>query len=274
MESTEKENIYFHVGISKTGSTFLQNRVFPKLSNITYIPTNKYHRVFEEIKSCEGNNILISREFDRQFEREVTLFSSRYRRATPIIVLRKHEEYLASQYKRFVKNGFKGEIEDFFDLENDSGFFKVLHLSFSYQIKVLKEKFDKDPIVLFYDELKSNPRGFIKYFCSLTLSNIDLEKVNFNKKHISYNEKQLKAIKTVSKYFNLKKRVVFNSPFLNLFWRLYQGFFRYSILYLSMVVPNFMYSKKPLIDPAYLKKVSKHFRGDWENCLKHENQDI
>jgi len=50
MESTEKI-IYFHVGISKTGSTFLQNRVFPKLSKITYIPTNKYHRVFDEIKT-------------------------------------------------------------------------------------------------------------------------------------------------------------------------------------------------------------------------------
>ena len=272
MESTEK-NIYFHVGISKTGSTFLQNRVFPKLSKITYIPTSKYHRIFEEIKNCDSNTILVSREFDRQFEREVTLFSSRFRTATPIIVLRKHEEYLASQYKRFVKNGFKGEVEDFFDLENDNGFFKILHLSFSYQIKVLKEKFEKDPIVLFYDELRSSPRSFIKYFCSLTLSDIDLEKVDFTKKHISYNEKQLKAIKTVSKYFNLKKRVVFNSPILNLFWRLYQGFFRYGVLYLSLFVPGFMYSKKPLIDPAYLKKISKHFKHDWDKCLKYENRE-
>ena len=112
------------------------------------------------------------------------------------------------------------------------------------------------------------------FFCSLTLSDIDLEKVNFSKKHISYNEKQLKAIKTVSKYFNLKKRVVFNSPILNLFWRLYQGFFRYSILYFSLIIPSFMYSKKPLIDPAYLKKVSKHFKDDWEKCLKYENREI
>ena len=75
-----------------------------------------------------------------------------------------------------------------------------------------------------------------------------------------------------SKYFNLKKRVVFNNPFLNLFWRLYQAFFRYGILYLSLLVPNFMYSKKPLIDPAYLKKVSLHFKNDWENCLKYKNR--
>ena len=265
------KNIYFHVGISKTGSTFLQKRVFPKLSKITYIPTNKYHRVFEEIKNCDSNKVLVSREFDRQFEREVTLFSIRHRTATPIIVLRKHEEYLASQYKRFIKNGFRGGIEDFFDLKNDEGFFKILHLSFSYQIDVLKDKFEKEPIVLFHEDLKSNPKKFIKQFCSLTFSDIDLEKVNFNEKHISYSEKQLKAIKVVSKYFNLKKRVVFKSPLLNLFWRLYQGFFRYSILYLSLVIPSFMYSTKPLIDPVYLKKVSKHFKDDWEKCLKYKN---
>ena len=271
MESTNK-NIYFHVGISKTGSTFLQKRVFPKLSKITYIPTNKYYRIFEEIQSCDSKNILVSREFDRQFEREVTLFSSRYRTATPIIVLRKHEEYLASQYRRFIKNGFKGEVEDFFDLENDKGFFKIIHLRFSYQIKVLKDKFENDPIVLFHDELRSSPREFVKDFCSLTLSDIDLKKVNFKKKHISYSEKQLKTIKAVSKYFNLKKRVVFSSPFFNLFLRLYQAFFRYGILYLSLVVPGFVYSKKPLIDPAYLKKVRLHFKNDWESCLKYKNR--
>ena len=272
MENTGRD-IYFHVGISKTGSTFLQNRVFPKLSKTDYIPTNKYHRVFEEIKNCDSNQILVSREFDRQFEREITLFSSRHRTATPIIVLRKHEEYLASQYKRFVKNGFKGEIEDFFDLDDDNGYFKALHLNFSYQIGVLKEKFEKEPIVLFYEDLKSSPEDFIRSFCSLTFSDIDLEKVNFNKKHISYNEKQLKAIKAVSKYFNLRKRVVFKSHILNLFWRLYQAFFRYGILYLSLVIPNCISSKKPLINPEYLKKVGNHFKDDWESCLKYKNTD-
>ena len=93
-------------------------------------------------------------------------------------------------------------IEDFFDLENDQGFFKALHLNFSYQIGVLKEKFEKDPIVLFYEDLRSSPKAFIKAFCLITFSEINLEKVDFRKKHISYSEKQLKAIKFVSKYFN------------------------------------------------------------------------
>ena len=38
------KHIFFHVGISKTGSTFLQQRVFPYVKNIQYIPTHKYRQ--------------------------------------------------------------------------------------------------------------------------------------------------------------------------------------------------------------------------------------
>ena len=70
------KHIFFHVGISKTGSTFLQQRVFPHLKNIQYIPTHKYHQINDEIKKVKNGPILVSREFDRQFEREVDLLQN------------------------------------------------------------------------------------------------------------------------------------------------------------------------------------------------------
>ena len=113
------KHIFFHVGISKTGSTFLQQRVFPYVKNIEYIPTHKYRQISDEIKKVKNGPILVSREFDRQFEREVDIFTKHHKNVTPIIVFRQHDQYLASQYRRFIKNGFKGEVESFFDLEND-----------------------------------------------------------------------------------------------------------------------------------------------------------
>ena len=71
---TASKTIFFHVGTSKTGSTFLQNRIFPLLKGIAYIPTNKYHNIYTEIKKIKQKSILVSREFDRQFEDEIEKF--------------------------------------------------------------------------------------------------------------------------------------------------------------------------------------------------------
>ena len=58
----EAHEIFFHVGTGKTGSTFLQSRIFPKLKGIHYIPTNRYHKIFEEISQSTSKKLLISRE--------------------------------------------------------------------------------------------------------------------------------------------------------------------------------------------------------------------
>jgi hypothetical protein len=265
------QRIYFHVGISKTGSTFLQKRVFPLLSKINYIPTNRYQNIFLEIDKINLGNILISREFDRQFEKEVDKFSNKHPESIPIIVLRRHDEYFASQYRRFVKNGFTGNIEDFLNLKDDSGFFKKIHFNFKHQIDTLVKSFSQKPIVLFHQDLKSNPKKFVTNFCDYTCSSINIDEVNFSKKHGSYSEKQLKTIRFVAKYFNLRKRRVFRNPLLHIFWRFLHALARYGILYISFVLPNFLYSKEPLIDPLYLKEIKNYFKDDWENCLAYKN---
>ncbi len=259
MEST----IYFHVGISKTGSTFLQQRVFPDLKNIHYIPTHKYHQINDEIKKVKNGPILVSRELDRQFEREVDLFAKNHKNVVPIIVFRRHDQYLASQYRRFIKNGFKGDVESFFDVENDTGFFKKIHFNFSYQVQYLKQKFNTEPLVFIYEDLKNEPQQFIEQFATSINGKIDIQAVDFSTKHSSYNEKQLKVIKTISQYINLEKRRVFNTALLHLLWRFYHAIIRYSILYLALIVPHILVSKKALINKVYLKKVKEYFMEDW-----------
>ena len=268
----EYKVIFFHVGISKTGSTFLQKKVFPYIKKLHYLPTNRYKKIFSDLNSIKKERVLVSRELDRQFEAEIIRFSSQYRNVTPIIVLRKHDEYFASQYRRFVKNGFKGKEADFLSLKNDTGFFKKIHFNFSHQISFLKTHFNNDPIVLFHHDLKSRPRLFIKTFCQLTNTEVDLENIDFGKKHGSYSEKQLKTIKAISNWFNLEKRRVFKNPILHLFWRFIHAVVRYGALYFSKLLPNFMYSKEPLIDPAYLEEIRNYFKDDWEACLAYQNK--
>jgi hypothetical protein len=61
---------------------------------------------------------LISCEFDKQFERETEDFSKFFPDTGIIIVFRRHDEWILSQYKRTIKNGFHVKFKDFFNLEN------------------------------------------------------------------------------------------------------------------------------------------------------------
>ena len=144
------KEVYFHVGLGKTGSKYLQFVFFPKLKGIYYIHFSKYKKSKEIIKRKNFKKFLVSREFDRQFEDEINWFSKDFPDAKPIMVLRRHDSWILSQFKRFIKNGYRGKFDDFFNL-NNTGFFRIKDLMFFEKIKFLEKKFTSKPLILIYD---------------------------------------------------------------------------------------------------------------------------
>jgi hypothetical protein len=261
---SSKKKIFFHVGTGKTGTTFLQYRAFPKFKGVHYIQRTSYRKAPEIIRSTELDTVFISWEMDQQLDHETKLFGAQFPDTQPIIVFRRHDSYLASQYRRFVKNGFKGEVNEFFDLNGDNGFFKQSDFHYQSMLDILRKNFSKEPIVLLYDDLKKDPNRFITAFAEIVNATVDLDSIDFSKKHTSYNEKQLKVIKSMGKYVNLKKRRVFENGALHLLWKIYFGAIRYSILYGAKLIPNGLTPKAPLMDPTYLDRVKDYFSEDWE----------
>lgn len=272
MNSTSKINVYFHVGISKTGTTFLQHRVFPHFKDIFYVRTTLYKKSIKIIEKNKHSRYLVSREFDQQLEQEVKWFSQKVPDAKPIIVLRRHDSYIASQYRRFVKNGFRGSFNDFFNLD-DSGHFKKHDLDFCRQIKILEGHFTHKPLVLIYEDLRANPNQFIKNISKNIKASINLQDVNFNKKHTSYSEKQLKAVIAVGKHINLLKRRVFKNGILHFIWKLFTESIRYTILYTSKLIPEKFFSNKPLISKNELEEVRDFYAKDWEQSLEYSKKN-
>jgi len=268
MNSNTDKILFFHVGTGKTGTTFLQYRVFPKFKGIYYIQRTKFHGSKSIIEKTNHKKYLLSSEFDRQLEYEVSKFTKNYPDTTPIIVFRRQDGYIASQYRRFVKNGFQGNFTNFFDIENDKGFFKKEHLNYNHQVEILKKYFTKEPAIFIYDELRNNPKKFIAKMAKLMDVTIDFDSINFNRKHTSYNEKQLKIFHNLSQRFDLRKRRVFKNGIMHFLWRLYMGSIRYSILYLSKLVPNSKVDSKPLIPKDELEKIKEYYKADWENISK------
>lgn len=259
---SDKE-IYFHVGTGKTGTTFLQYQVFPRLNGIRYIQRTRFKQAEKLIHVLDYPRYLISREFDQQLEEEVAKFARKFPDATPLIVFRKHGSYIASQFKRFVKNGFQGDFGSFFDLVDDSGYFKKKDLDYKGQIDILRKHFSKEPLVFVYEDLIENPAEYIVHMSQLLGCTIDISRVNLSRKHTSYSEHQLKAIQQVGRKINLRKRRVFKNGLLHLIWRLHLGAIRYSVLFGARFFAKTSFSPDPLIEPTDLSKIDQHFARDW-----------
>ena len=118
-----KKEIYFHVGLAKTGSTFLQKNFFPYLRNINYISTHKYKKCINIIKTTNYKSYLISREFDRQLEPEVKKILSHFPQTKIIVIFREHEKWISSQFKRLSKNGWHWSFKEFYKNDN-TGYWK------------------------------------------------------------------------------------------------------------------------------------------------------
>jgi hypothetical protein len=266
--------IYFHVGLGKTGSTYLQNRFFTRLTGIHYIHTSKYKKSVALIQGSMESKFLVSREFDQQLGEECSQFSQQFPEARIIVFLRQHDTWIASQYRRFVKNGFSGSFNEFMDIRGDRGLWKKADLDFFSKIKTIEYYFKSRPLVLFYEDFKRNPTLIFDQLCAFMGAGYDLDGINLNPKHVSYSEKQLKVIRGVGKYFFQPYPPPIANPVLRYLRRLWHQLFRYSILYGAKLIPNFLINPAPLISVEELGAVRAFGAADWEKCKVYARETV
>ncbi len=262
--------IYFHVGLGKTGTKFLQHKFFPKIKGIRYIKPQEYGRtkniILDSLKRNKDQNLkfLISREFDKQLERESEKFSKFFPDTGVIMVFRRHDEWILSQYKRTIKNGFHVKFKDFFNLE-DTGWYKIEDLIYTKKIECIKSMFSRAPLILIYDELKNNPQKFLQKILDYIGGKFEGKLPN-KIVHKSYGERELSLAYIISRLID------YTPPENNLLKKyLYVFPIRYSILYVGKIIPEnkILKSVKEEIFPSYeeLMEIREFFKQDWEYCI-------
>lgn len=268
-----QKEIFFHVGLGKTATTYLQYKVFPKFKGVYYIQRTRYRKSIRIIEESKESRIFVSNEFDQQLEQEAKWFSAEHPDAKVIIVFRRHDSWIASQYRRFVKNGFYGQFREFFDIENDRGMWKQHELDYFAKIQVIEKYFTHKPLVLFYEDMKPDTFAFIDKIANFIGATYDRNDISLDSVHRSYNEKQLKVFRKLASVFYRYNLPRVQQPVIRFLHRLSRQALQYSLLYGALLVPEGLVSKEPLIPEEQLKRIREKFTEDWERCKDYARKN-
>jgi len=224
-----KKKIFVHVGLHKTGTTFLQEEIFSKLKNVNYIHQPRtflqkdiYSKVpkvrvsffkpdktlddipeFEPNLSSDKINI-ISREslsgapsvgyIDGDVRYTIAdRIKKNYPDSKIIVGLREKNSWLYSSYGQYVRSGGTFSYNDWFEKVFDHKY-----LDFDGYIDYLEELFD-DVYVYKLEELKSNTKVFVNNLCDFIGVNIPKYELRVHNK--GFDEKQMKLARFLNKFY-------------------------------------------------------------------------
>ena len=190
----QMRKIFIHVGLPKTGTTFLQEKVFPKMDvNFIY----KENLVTAKLSLDKVN--LIS---DEDLSHKIDIFgtnkyeiANRIHRLFPnakiIVVFREKEKWLKSLYNQYLKSFYRPYIsfEKFRNIMIESG-----ALEFDKYEQHLKNLFD-DVLVLQFEDMKKDVYEFVSKICEFM--GVDVPDFDTTPVNVSLNERQLKLIQFV-----------------------------------------------------------------------------
>jgi len=273
MSTQQQPEVYFHVGLGKVASSYLQQRVFPKLEGIHYISTHRYKKSVNEIKKGKHRKYLVSREFDRQYERELRWFASHFPQARVIIVLRRHDSWIASQYRRFVKNGRTMDFTEFFNLDESKSYWAHQDIMYYWKLELIEELFTHKPLVLFHDELKQDAWAFFDKISQYAQVTYTRKKVSTRPTHKSYSEKQLKVLKAFCKKFKKTPPKGYSNKWKH--WLLYRPWWAlfHLVMYVAALFPKSWVPKEPLTREEDLQKIREAYEADWQKVVQYARQN-
>ena len=192
------KEIYIHIGLPRTGTSFLQRNIFPKLK-LTYLHKNM---IFSKIK--DGKNLISDEHLSGTIfynnppdqYKIIDRIKKLYPDAKIIIVLRDKNDWLKSFYKNYLSYS-KKKIKKISYNEFCSMYEKKGWLDFEKYIAYLKNSFN-EVLVLNYESLNKNHKDFISSICNF----IDVPSPDYNYEFInsSYDIKHYKFLKFLRKY--------------------------------------------------------------------------
>lgn len=207
----KKVNIVLHIGIQRTGTTFLQHEVFPKL-NIRYISPAffKYGNIgtlaefhgyiLKEDTLISNENMYcdIWNKEDSRFDR-LEVLHKLFPFAKIIIGIRRKEILMNSWYKKSIASGATWNYKEFLDQINTAFF------DYEPYLQRLNELF-REVFIYRYEDFRKKPYKVIEKMCDfIGVRSPEIEKEAYNRKwNIGYTEYQIKIARIINKIFKTR----------------------------------------------------------------------
>ncbi len=151
--------LVLHIGIQKTGTTFLQKAVFPHWRGIRYLRTDNLEKLLRiddrqvNLLSREG---LSGRNWDGQAARIrcIVRLAELFPEARIILSFRRHAGYILSSYNHYIQRGGTLSFDEYFDPVNNQGLMKTEDFLFFDKVKAVESAFGRRPFIYTLEEFR------------------------------------------------------------------------------------------------------------------------
>ncbi|MCF8304683.1 MAG: sulfotransferase [Bacteroidales bacterium] len=264
-EDQKKKQVFFHVGLPKTASTYLQHYIFPKLKGITYFKKKHFKDHHQLITNTENDKFLFSSESDHGLEKKLEKIAARYPDAGIIIVFRRHDSWISSKYKYHIRKHGGLYFREFFDIYNDQGLWHQSDLLYQNKLNTIRKLFRYPPLVLNYHDLKANQDRFLDQLLNYLGADLDREAIRDTTVKKAFNERQLVMVRKLNRKNpfhkpNTDKKLVKTTH------RKYRELILHSVAQGARLLPDQLIPDEKTIPKEDLKHIRKGYQEDWEYC--------
>lgn len=262
--------IYIHIGMPKTGSTWLQTEFFPKVDSHDIIYKERFRKLMyyltdkDKIITYENyvgySHLVKNRNLDGWLKTRDKAFSNLsklFPNADIILVVREQVELIRSLYNQYVKVGESVNFEDYWDCKRKYTIDKEA-LLYRRLIEELKASFRGRILVLGFDLFKKDKGKFIEILSKYVggINDIDFAINTENIINKSLKAREIRSLLFFYKYFgnayNPEALIVLRK-------RLFKIMRYFVVKWLSII-----FSNKSVESEEILKEIETYYSEDWK----------
>lgn len=267
-----KENspiVFFHVGLPKTASTFLQRNVFPHFKGIHFVKKHDFKHHDSIIANTSASAVLLSIELDlngKSGYEKMAKIAKDYPGSKPIIVFRQHGSWVGSKYKYYIRKHGALSFEEYFNMDTHNGILSDKDLQFFEKVELLQQHYNQRPLVLFQEEFKNEPIEAIKIladFVGATFDEKDLKIANVKK---SYSEHSLYYVRKLNRWYKYDHSH-YKTYFFKTFYKKISGGVLHSTAFFTGLFEPSKEKAKKVLPKASVKRINDKYADDWKRCI-------